>query len=50
VPGSPAVAGQLVFDSTIDHMAPEGFPVAYLDEPRVVRGSHPEGDVCAALR
>ncbi len=49
VPGSPAAAGRLVFDSTIDHIGAEGFPVAYLGEPRIVRGSHPEGYPCAAL-
>jgi hypothetical protein len=49
VPGTPAVAGRLVFDSTIDHIGAEGFPVAYLGEPRTVHGSHPEGDPCAAL-
>ena len=49
VPGAPADAGRLVFDSTIDHISPEGFPVAYLGEPRIVRGSHVESDPCAAL-
>jgi opacity protein-like surface antigen len=50
VAGSPAAAGRLVFDSTIDHLGAEGFPVAFLGEPRIVTGSHPEGgDPCAAL-
>jgi hypothetical protein len=49
VPGTPAVAGRLVFDSTIDHIGAEGFPVAYLGEPRTVHGSQPEGDPCVAL-
>lgn len=49
VPGSPATAGRLVFDSTIDHIGDEGFPVAFLGEPTSTTGSFPEGDPCAAL-
>lgn len=51
IPGGPATAGQLVFESTISQISPEGFPIAFLDEPPVSeRGSFPETDICAALR
>jgi hypothetical protein len=49
VPGSPAVAERLVFDTTIDHIGDEGFPVAHVDEPDVNDGQLPAGDPCAAL-
>jgi hypothetical protein len=50
VPGASAAAGRQVFDSTIDHIGDEGFPVAFLGEPTSVTGRFPEADACAALR
>src|SRR5215203_747348 len=49
IAGSPASGGRTVFESTIDHVGADGFPVAFLGESTIQRGSAPgETDPCAA--
>jgi hypothetical protein len=49
VPGGSAAAGRLVFESTIIDVSDDGIPIAPLGEPTTAVGSHPDGDLCAAL-